>query len=108
MAMDVEIELRVPSFTQPKDGDTPKKVINNTSVRFRKVIQVPKFPQPGSTLTLDTSSGSTFECTITRADWHHEKDMFVLACRYLNKRITQTEYEAILNDPGWMQTFLPE
>src|SRR3990170_4707437 len=45
MAMDVEIELRVPSLTQPKDGDSPKKVINNTAVRFRKVINVPAFPQ---------------------------------------------------------------
>lgn len=108
MAMDVEIELRVPSLTQPKDGDTPKKVINNTSVRFRKVIQVPAFPQPGSTLQLGTSSGSTFECTITRADWHHEKDMFVLSCRYVNKRITQPEYEALVNDPGWQLTLLPE
>jgi hypothetical protein len=108
MAMDVEIELRVPSLTQPKDGDTPKKVINNTSVRFRKVINVPAFPQPGSTLQLGTSSGSTFECTITRADWHHEKDMFVLACRYGNKRITRDEYDALINDPGWQVTLLPE
>ena len=97
MAMDVEIELRVPSLTQPKDGDTPKKVIN-----------VPAFPQPGSTLQLGTSSGSTFECTITRADWHHEKDMFVLACRYGNKRITRDEYDALMNDPGWQVTLLPE
>lgn len=108
MAMDVEIELRVPSLTQPKDGDTPKKVINNTSVRFRKVIHVPAFPQPGSTLQLGTSSGSTFEATITRADWHHQKDMFVLACRYVNKRITRDEYEALVNDPGWQVTLLPE
>jgi hypothetical protein len=108
MAMDVEIELRVPSLTQPKDGDAPKKVINNTSVRFRKVIQVPSFPQPGSTLQLDTNAGTSFECTINRADWHAEKDMFVLSCRYVNKRITQREYDALLNDPAWQMTLLPE
>src|SRR5829696_1554515 len=106
--MDVEIELRVPSLTQPKVDDAPKKVINNTSLRLRKVIQIPAFLQPGSTLQLNTSSGFTFECTIARADWHEQKNMFVLACRYVNKRITMQEYEALMNDPEWQKTLLPE
>jgi hypothetical protein len=106
--MDVEIELRVPSLTQPKVDDSPKKIINNTSLRLRKVIVVPAFVQPGSTVQLTAGSGLTFECTVTRADWHEQKNMFVLACRYANKRITMSEYEALMNDPEWQKTFLPE
>jgi hypothetical protein len=106
MEMDVEIELRIPTLMVKNEDNTPAKV-DNTSVRFRKVIQVPAFPPPGSTLQLDTNSGLAFECTIARADWHEEKQLFVVACRYPNKRIRQEEYEALLNDPAWHRTELP-
>jgi hypothetical protein len=46
--MDVEIELRIPTLTLNKEDDVPGKV-DNTHVRFKKVIQVPAFPPPGST-----------------------------------------------------------
>jgi hypothetical protein len=108
MPQDVEIELRVPSLTAPKVDDEPRKVINNTSLRLRKVIEVPAFPKPGTTLQMTAGSGFTFECTITRADWHEGKNMFVLSCRYVNKRITMAEYETLMNDPEWQQTLLPE
>jgi hypothetical protein len=106
MVMDVEIELRIPTLMVKGEDDSPAK-IDNTSVRFRKVIQVPAFSPPGSTLQLNTSSGFAFECTISRADWHDEKQLFVLTCRYPNKRIFQHEYEALLNDPEWRKTELP-
>ena len=106
MVMDVEIELRIPTLTLNKDDENPGR-IDNTHVRFRKVIKVPAFPQPGTTLQLTAGSDLAFECTIARADWHEEKQLFVLACKYPRQRIFQNEYETLLNDPQWQRTELP-
>lgn len=105
MVMDVEIALRIPTL-KLNDGDEPKRV-DNTHVRFKKIIQVPAFPPPGSTLQLTAGPNLVFECTITRADWHEEKQLFVLSCKYPKQRIFQHEYESFLNDPGWQRTELP-
>ena len=104
--MDVEIELRIPTLTVNKEDDTPGR-IDNTHVRFRKVIQVPEFPKPGSTIHLTVGSDLAFECTIARADWHEEKQLFVLACKYPKQRIFPHEYETLMNDPEWKRTELP-
>lgn len=106
MAMDVEIELRIPTFTLNKEDGTSGRV-DNTHVRFRKVIQVPAFPPPGSAIQLTAGSDLSFECTVGRADWHEEKQLFVLACKYPRQRIFPAEYESLLNDPAWRRTELP-
>jgi hypothetical protein len=31
--------------------------------------------------------GGTFECEVVRSDWHHEKNLFVIACRYRKRSI---------------------
>ena len=105
MVMDVEIELRIPTLTLNKEGDPAK--VDNTHVRFKKVMQVPAFPPPGSTLQLTAGSDLAFECTIARADWHEEKQLFVLVCKYPRQRIFQNEYESLINDPEWQRTELP-
>ncbi|RPI54001.1 MAG: hypothetical protein EHM55_12125 [Acidobacteria bacterium] len=104
--MDVEIELRIPTLTIKVDEDTTKR-IDNSLVRFRKVIQVPAFPPPGSKIELSAGSDLAFECAITRADWHEEKQRFVLACKYPKQRIFPHEYEAFVNDPQWERTEFP-
>ena len=104
--MDVEIELRIPTLTvKPEDGAAGR--IDNRLVRFRKVIQVPVFPPPGSTIALTASTDFAFECIIARADWHEEKQKFVLSCKYPRQRIFPHEYEALLNDPQWQRTEFP-
>lgn len=104
--MDVEIELRIPTLTlNQEDGSAGK--IDNRLVRFRRVIQVPAFPPPGSKIQLSASSNLAFECTIARADWHEEKQKFVLACKYPRQRMFPHEYEALINDPLWERTELP-
>jgi hypothetical protein len=105
MVMDVEIELRIPTLKMDTGGDEEKR-FDNTHVRFRKVIQVPAFPPPGSTLKLTAGSDLAFECTIGRADWHEDKQLFVLACKYPNQRISPDEYAALLDDPAWERTEL--
>ena len=70
--MDVEIELRIPTLTIKLEEDKTQR-IDNSLVRFRKVIQVPAFPPPGSKIALSIGSEMAFECEIGRADWHEEK-----------------------------------
>ena len=103
MVMDVEIELRIPTFAVQKDDDTVGR-IDNTHVRFRKIVQVPEFPKPGSAIQLRVGADLAFECTISRADWHEGKQLFVLCCQYPQRRISPAEYEALLNDPEWKRT----
>ena len=46
MSIDVEVNMRIPGLTlkSPNEAD---KVINNSYVRFTKMIQVPVIPKPG-------------------------------------------------------------
>jgi hypothetical protein len=104
--MDVEIELRIPTLTIKTEDDSPRK-IDNSLVRFRKVIQVPAFLPSGSKIELNAGSDFAFECVITRADWHEEKQRFVLSCKYPKQKIFLHEYEALLNDPQWERTEYP-
>ena len=106
MPMDVEIELRIPTLTVKIDEEKTQR-IDNSLVRFRKVVQVPAFPRPGSQIAVSIGSEMAFECTIARADWHEEKQRFVLACKYPKQRIFPHEYEALLNDPQWERTEYP-
>ena len=103
MEMDVEIELRVPSFVIKKEDGKDGR-IDNQNVRFRKVIQVPEFPKPGSKIRLTAGQDLAFECVVIRADWHEVKQRFVLACKYPNTRILAHEYEALIEDPDWERT----
>ena len=107
--MDVEIELRIPTLTIKVQGEDEEKTqrIDNSLVRFRKVVQVPAFPKPGSQIAVNVGTQMAFECTIARADWHEEKQRFVLACKYPKQRIFPHEYEALLNDPEWERTEFP-
>jgi hypothetical protein len=104
--MDVEIELRIPTLTIKGEDESSKRV-DNSLVRFRKIITVPAFPQPGSKIALSVGSEMEFECAIARADWHEHKQRFVLACKYPKQRIFPHEYEALLNDPQWERTEFP-
>ena len=106
MVMDVEIELRIPALTVKKEDGSAGR-IDNTHVRFKKVIRVPAFPPQGSTIQLTAGSDLAFECTIARADWHEEKQLFVLACKYPKQRMFPHEYEMLINDPEWHRMELP-
>ena len=105
MVMDVEIELRIPTLTVKKDDGSTGR-IDNSLVRLKKVIQVPSFPPLGSTIELSAGPGLAFQCTIARADWHEQKQLFVLACKY-PRRLLPHEYELFLADPTWQRTELP-
>ena len=80
MPMDVEVSLRVPNM-KVRALDENGYPIDHSTVRFRKMITVPKIPKPEEALQLSTASGRTFEARVTRADWIESRGLFVLSCR---------------------------
>jgi hypothetical protein len=100
MSMQVEVRLRLPNM-KVRALDDNGYPIDHSSVRFRKLITVPKIPKPAETLELETRSGRTVSARVSRADWHEERGLFVVSCQYANRSITREEYDVIATDPDW-------
>jgi hypothetical protein len=98
--IEVEVNLRIPRVTVMSLNQVAQ-IIDNSSVRFTKLIRVPSIPKAGASLQLTTSSGEPFECAVTRADWNEEKARFVLSCSYSKRSISADEYGALVNDSDW-------
>jgi hypothetical protein len=47
------------------------------------------------------SSGGTFECDVVRSDWQHDRNMFVISCRYSKRSISPAEYHAFIGASDW-------
>lgn len=101
MAQTVEISLRIPSLRVRREGKETPETIANSDVRFTKRIELEAIPKPGEVLNLTVGSGGTFDCDVVRSDWHHEKNMFVVACRYSKRSISPAEYQALMDAPDW-------
>lgn len=101
MAQTVEISLRVPSLRVKREGKEGLETIANSDIRFSKQIELEAIPKPGAVLTMSVSSGGTFECEVVRSDWHHEKNMFLVACRYAKRSITPADYQALMDSSDW-------
>jgi hypothetical protein len=106
MPIVVEVNLKIPSLTIRSDAK-PNQRIDNASTRFSKRITLEAVPKPGDGLPLSTRSGEPFEGTVTRTDWHDDKNLFVVSCTYGRRSITGTEYQALLTDPDWATKQLP-
>ena len=101
MPTEIEVNMRVPTLTVRSPNEADRR-IDNSAVRFTKRIQVPSLPKPGEVLALSTAGGrTTFECTVTRADWHEQQERFVLSCTYAKKSISPELYTALVNDENW-------
>jgi len=101
MAQTVEISLRIPSLRVRREGKEAPETIANSDVRFAKRVELQAIPKPGETLTMTVSSGGTFECDVVRSDWQHDKNMFVVACRYSKRSISPAEYQALMGASDW-------
>ena len=101
MTQTVEISLRIPSLRVRREGTEAPETIANSDVRFGKRIEVKAIPKPGDILTMTVSSGGTFECDVVRSDWQHDKNMFVVSCRYSKRSISPAEYQALVGASDW-------
>ncbi len=101
MPQTVEISLRIPSLRVKREDKDEPETINNSDVRFCKQIEVDSIPKTGVVLTMSISSGETFTCDVVRSDWHHDKNMFVVACRYSKRSVSHGEYHALMNASDW-------
>jgi len=106
VAIDVEVNLRIPSLTVRPVGK-PNQRIDNGAVRFSKRITVNAVPKPGESLSVSAQSGEPFECSVTRSDWSEEKNLFIVSCTYARRSITSEEYEDLVSDPAWVKKQLP-
>jgi hypothetical protein len=105
--MPVEVRLRVPNM-KVRALDENGYPIDHSSMRFRKVVEVPKIPKPDEMLDLTTQSGRVLQARVVRADWNEDRGLFVLSCQYVNRSITPDEYGALASDPEWQLKHLLE
>ena len=101
MRQTVEISLRIPSLRIRREDTNALETINNSDVRFTKHIELESIPKPGDVLMMAISSGETFECQVVRSDWYHDKNAFVIACRYSRRSMPPAEYQALMNSSDW-------
>jgi hypothetical protein len=101
MPQTVEISLRIPSLRVKREGTDTLETINNSEVRFCKRIEIDSIPKPGIVLTMAASTDASFECEVLRSDWHHDKNMFVIACRYSKRSVSAADYHALINSSDW-------
>jgi hypothetical protein len=97
----LEISLRIPSLRVHREGKDSPETITNSDVRFIKLVELERVPKPGDVLTMTIGSGASFQCKVVRSDWHHEKNMFVTACRYAKRSISEAEYQALIDASDW-------
>jgi hypothetical protein len=50
---------------------------------------------------MSAGDGEPFACEVVQANWHNDKNMFVVACRYAKRSVTPETYRAIANSPDW-------
>ncbi len=107
MPIEVEVNLAIPRIKNPILGENGYP-IDNGSIRFTKMIQVPAIPQPGTVLQMSTSAGHKFGCTVTRAEWSEQRSLFVVSCKYSNRSIPAEECAALFADREWKMKQLLE
>src|SRR6266849_9158426 len=102
MTHTIEISLRIPSLrVRGREGKDGPETIANSDVRFIKQVELEHVPKPGDELTMMVSSGGSFKCEVVKSDWRHDKNMFVTACRYSKRSISEAEYQALMNASDW-------
>ena len=98
--MRAEVRLRVPNM-KVRALDPNGYPIDHSSMRFRKVIEIPAFPRVGDSLELATSTGRTLPATVLHVELDEPRGLFVLSCQYAIRSISSEDYAALSNDPDW-------
>lgn len=103
--MEVEVRLRIPNPKSRVIGSDGQP-LDHANVRFRKLISVPSLPKAGERLQLDTRSETPIPCEVVRTDWSDDQGMFVLACRYFGRGMSDEQRDAVMHDGDWKMTLL--
>jgi hypothetical protein len=98
--MRAEVRLRVPNM-KVRAMDPKGNPIDHYSMRFRRVIDIPRFPHVGDTVELPTSAGRTLQATVVHAELDEPRRLFVLSCQYAQRAISPADYAALSDDPAW-------
>ena len=101
-----EISLKIPSLRVRREGKDSPETIANSDVRFIKLVELDRVPKSGDVLTMTIGSEASFQCEVVRSDWHHDKNMFVTACRYSKRSISEAEYHALMGASDWQMRAL--
>lgn len=96
----VEINLRIPRV-KDANKDASGYPIDNSVVRFIKLIELDAVPKVGDILQLTSQPEFAFEAAVARTEWSDPKAMFVVSCRYANRAIPRQEYLALMADSEW-------
>ena len=96
----VLLNLRIPSLTVRPADEAPKR-IDNSQVRFRKILELPALPKVGDVLDVVIGEGfKTLTSTVNAVNWDEREETFVVAC-YAKPPIKEPEYQALLASPDW-------
>ncbi|PYR36509.1 MAG: hypothetical protein DMF93_19755 [Acidobacteria bacterium] len=101
-----EISLKIPSLRVRREGKDSPETIANSDVRFIKLVELDRVPKSGDVLTMTIGSETSFQCEVVRSDWHQDKNMFVTACRYSKRSISEAEYHALMGASDWQMRAL--
>jgi hypothetical protein len=105
--MRAEVRLRVPNMKN-RALDANGYPIDHSVMRFRKVIEIPRFPRVGDALELTTRSGLLLRATVGHVELDEARSLFVLSCQYADRTISAEQYAALANDPDWQLKHLLE
>jgi hypothetical protein len=103
VSIEVEINLRIPAVKDPLK-DSAGWPINNGEIRFMKRVKTQKLPKSGDVVDLIALQDCRFQAIVMRADWHEDKEVFVVSCKYSKQSIPRAEYLAIMQDHEWTMT----
>lgn len=98
----VLLSLRIPSLTLRESGDTPARRIDNSGVRFIKIVEVATIPKVGDVLDVTAASvQAPFKCTTKRSEWDDREGLFLVSCSYAKTSIPEADYYALVGSPDW-------
>ena len=98
----IEVNLRIPNM-KVRTLDENGYPIDHSTIRFKKIMQVPAIPKVGQSLHL-SASDKTLQANVVGVVWSDDRGMFVVACQYASRSIPADDHRALTRDPDWRMT----
>ena len=77
--------------------------IDHSTIRFKRILQVPAIPKVGQLLHL-SASDKALQANVVGVVWSDDRGMFVVACQYAKRSIPADDHSALTRDPDWRMT----